>query len=295
MRVLFIIFGLVAPLLTAAAQEMKAIQLFNTISVPVRVVAKWLGADMTFDPQGGSVTITYDNSSIKVWSNRSVMIAGKDEKMTGPSYIINGRFYIPANAIAKVFKMAADFERINSTLTLSAYDLAPISFIVTDFPRPECVTDDTLAGLTPGDNFAFAVGKFGDPIYSEKDLLPGSIKYEIPIDNGVKIMLGVKDNRIIYIHIGISGDLTLDKIENTLMLLQTTYQARLCHKIPDEYGTAHQYYSHYSDDVVIDNYYRNSLTLICVKTLWKENVLLTEMTLVKKGFPKKYFDIFGPV
>jgi len=277
--------------MTALAKP-AAIDLEGFICVPVRAIADRVGLAITVDADTKAVTLTRGEKTLTVTPNRRK--TGEVE-LVAPAFILDGALYVPK--LDLFFRLGIDLEEDLKAKTLTVPGEDPLVIPITDFPRPKWVKDDTLAGLTPGDHLALAVALWGDPTDTSESDIPGTILYDFSADptGGIFLQVTARGDEIVRVWTYITGDVSLAAIRPAAKKLSTGHGAMLAtDDLPKLYGRSYDEYSHYSDDVIIENYHRGALTLICLDTFWGDVVTRTEMTLVKRGFPKKWLPMAGP-
>ncbi|HEX2952009.1 MAG TPA: hypothetical protein VHV83_20945 [Armatimonadota bacterium] len=135
---------------------------------------------MTLTSKPAGMTLTRDASTMTVsWNSTRATATGRAIMLPASACVVKDTAYLPARGtLVGVFTVGLAWDAKTATLTLTQAGKAPLSLQAVPFPRPACVQDDTLAGLTPGDHLALAVALWGNPIeVSEGDLVPGATDY----------------------------------------------------------------------------------------------------------------------
>ncbi|HEX2951651.1 MAG TPA: copper amine oxidase N-terminal domain-containing protein [Armatimonadota bacterium] len=267
----------------------QALVLADTTLVPVRTVAPWLGASVTLITKPGGVTLTRNASTVTVtWNSTRATASGKAIMLPAPACVVKDTAYLPARALVGVFAVGLAWDAKTATLTLTQAGKAPLSLQAVPFPRPACVQDDTLAGLTPGDHLALAVALWGNPTeVSEGNLVPGATDYTFRVDpqGGIWLIVIANGNEILLISSSLSGKVPRKKLaQRWLQKTGSLHGMRLAiDDYPQYYGEGRDDYAHDTGDVILTNYFCGPLTIIGVVSLDGDEPTISQIMLARRG------------
>lgn len=94
----------------------------NRTMLPIRAIAEAVGASVEYDPENKTVTIitTYDDVIICPAGADVMLINNEEFVIDSPSYIKNGRTYLPLRAIAEAMEFTVAWDQDAQTVILTA-------------------------------------------------------------------------------------------------------------------------------------------------------------------------------
>lgn len=168
--------------------------------VPAQLIAEKLGATYSFEKQ--TVTLAKDQASLTApvnTDNITIMANGTTAIRYAPCFLLHGVPYLPLRVVAEVFSAALGYHPKDKTVRVTLHGGQPFTLTAAPFPRPACVKDDTLAGLTPGDHLAVALTRKNFTLDDEPSDLPGHVRYSAQVGTPRMLLfvyLDVKDEMI---------------------------------------------------------------------------------------------------
>ncbi|QSZ26696.1 copper amine oxidase N-terminal domain-containing protein [Aceticella autotrophica] len=84
----------------------------DKILIPVRAIMNGFGAEVYWDPQTQTVTISKDNITIKIIIGESkVYVNGKEETIDVPATLVNSRTLVPLRFILETFNKNVNYDK----------------------------------------------------------------------------------------------------------------------------------------------------------------------------------------
>ncbi|CAM4505255.1 copper amine oxidase N-terminal domain-containing protein [Paenibacillus macerans] len=100
--------------------EHSPIMIQNTNLVPLRELAKSLGASTTWDPDSQTIGVSKDDNKITLTiGSATVFYNGAQETISAAPKIIEGVTYVPAQAVAKGLKANLSYDKESEVLDIS--------------------------------------------------------------------------------------------------------------------------------------------------------------------------------
>ncbi|MHB9134286.1 MAG: copper amine oxidase N-terminal domain-containing protein [Armatimonadota bacterium] len=162
--------------LAQAAEAPKTWLLNERIYVPAHMIAEKLGATCAFEKQ--TVTLTKDETTLVANVNYDdITVNGTIVASDAPCFLLHGVPYLPLRTVAKAFSVSLTYRTKEKTVLITPRNEQPFTLSVAPFPRPACLADDTLAGLTPGDHLAVALTRHWFALDENPSDLPGYQRY----------------------------------------------------------------------------------------------------------------------
>lgn len=156
---------------------------------------------------------------------------------------------------------------------------------------------ESIGGMSPGDSRSAVVKRFGDLGPGEESLVPGARDYTVDVDakGGIVLVISIRADAVVALSAEVTGKVPLDKVRPDLSKASTARGLLLTGDAVKLYGRPSADYAHESEDVVIYNFPLGQLQLVCVDTFWGDEVMLTQMVLVRRGFKKQWLRLRGPI
>ncbi|MHB9134283.1 MAG: copper amine oxidase N-terminal domain-containing protein [Armatimonadota bacterium] len=274
-----------------AADSPKALLLINTVVAPAQEAADRLGVSRQVE--GDAVTFTKGDTTLKTTRNRrAATLNGKAIILPAPVFTLNETPYLPLRAVAEAFGAAVTYDAAGKTVTLTRAGVDPLPFPVAPFPRPACVKDDTLAGLTPGDHLALAVMLWGELDDGNEGPLPGYTSSSF-VYTGVNVIvyLDVQADRIARIIVDTGGEEDRHLLRPYLKATGTASGIRLWSKLPPADLRRATVLTHSRRDKSFTlGITHGNLLIACYRTYAFGPRPITGMiTLVPKNAPKSWY------
>jgi len=286
---------LLCALLTLPLCAAEGYRIEGIVVAPVRPVAEWLGAGMSVNPETKAVTLTKGATALALTRNSTKGINnGQPLALAGPVFVYKGTTYVPLRAVAEACGAHLAWDAKTNTATLSGVGDTPFTCVVTPFPRPACVADDTLAGLTPGDHLAVALARWGEPVKVSKSECGPKVKdYEFRVSPAEIFSVDVHatGDTIGMIVVAQMGDLDAVKHAKEIANVGTAHGFRFVGPTPRLYGLGTFLSESPSGDQFIYVFPRGRLLLATEDVTFNDDQpSLARMSLVEHTAPRQWYE-----